>query len=262
MSEQPPDRGRMHEEATGPILSLPPAFRAIAAGATADVLSIARAMAAEGADPGRFVWAERDDRADCAVVLAPEAPLADSLLVAYVAMVAIGNSLGALLPPVVPVVFGWPDRIVLNGAPIGGIRLRAAATDGPDAVPAWMVVGCTLALKTPADGDEPGHAPDRTTLAQEGGGDLTATALLEGFARHFLNWINRWQEDGFAPVKAAWLARAAGHGPANQGMETTGPWADRTLLRMADDGSVTFNEGGAEVTRPLAEILAAPTWSL
>ena len=252
----------MTEETTDPTLSLPPAFRPVAAGAETDVLSMARDLAAEGADPGCFVWAKRDDRADCAVVLAPDASLAQSLRVAYVAMVAIGDTLGALMPPVIPVVFGWPDRIVVNGAPIGGIRLLAAATDDPDAVPDWMVVGCTLALKTTPGDDEPGRAPERTTLEQEGCGDLTATALLEGFARHFLYWMNRWEEDGFAPVQTAWLERAAGYGLANQGMETAGRWADRTLLRMEADGGVTVGEDGAEATRPLAGILAGPTWSL
>ena len=251
----------MTEETTDPTLSLPPAFRPVAAGADDDVLSMARDLAAEGADPGCFVWAKRDDRADCAVVLAPDAPLARSLLVAYVAMVAIGDTLGALMPPVIPVVFGWPDRIVVNGAPIGGIRLLAAATDAPDAAPDWMVIGCTLALKTAPGDDGPGRSPDRTTLEQEGCGDLTTTALLEGFARHFLYWINRWEEDGFVPVKAAWLERAAGYGPANQGMETAGPWADRTLLRMEAHGAVTLARTAPRSPAP-ADILAVPTWSL
>ena len=252
----------MREETTSPTLSLPPAFRPIAAGARNDALSTARDLAAGGADPGSFVWAPRDDVADCAVVLAPDAPLAPSLLVAYVATVAIGDTLGALLPPVIPVVFGWPDRIVVNGAPIGGIRLLAAATAAPGAVPDWMVVGCTLALRAPRDGDEPGRTPHRTTLELEGCGGLTVTGLLESFARHFLYWMNRWQEDGFAPVKAAWLERAAGYGPANQGMETAGPWADRKLLRMDADGGVRFAGDGADTARPLADILAGPTWSL
>jgi BirA family biotin operon repressor/biotin-[acetyl-CoA-carboxylase] ligase len=37
-------------------------------------------------------------------------------------------------------------------------------------------------------------------------------ALLEAFARHFLNWVNRWLEDGFGPVRQAWLGHAQGLG--------------------------------------------------
>jgi biotin-(acetyl-CoA carboxylase) ligase len=184
------------------------------------------------------------------------------LLVAYVTMVAVGDALGALIPPAIPVGFGWPDRIVLNGAPIGGIRLLAARTGDADGVPDWMVAGVTLAFKALPGGGEPGRVAHRTTLDMEGCGDMTVTAFLESFARHFLYWMNRWQEDGFTRVKLAWLERAAGYGAKNQGMETAGPWTARRLVAMDEDGGVRFDENGAETTRPLADVLNEPTWSI
>jgi BirA family biotin operon repressor/biotin-[acetyl-CoA-carboxylase] ligase len=33
--------------------------------------------------------------------------------------------------------------------------------------------------------------------------------MLEEFAEHFRSWQTRWQMEGFAPVRAAWLAAAA-----------------------------------------------------
>src|SRR3546814_13644791 len=41
---------------------------------------------------------------------------------------------------------------------------------------------------------------------------FTAVDLLEAFGRHLLAWINLWLDDGFAPVRAAWLRHAQGHG--------------------------------------------------
>ena len=38
--------------------------------------------------------------------------------------------------------------------------------------------------------------------------------LLEGFVRRFDAWASRWREEGFAPVRAAWLTRASGVGQA------------------------------------------------
>lgn len=251
----------MSEEAPGRTLILPPAFRSVAADADADAATAARALAAGGADPGTFVWSPREDVADCAVVLAPEEALGSALRAAYATMVAAGDALGALIPAVIPVAFGWPDRIVVNGAAAGGIRLLAPDPAAMDAAPDWMVAGLTLAL-TLAPEDEPGRHPGRTTLAAEGCGDLAASEILESFARHFLYWINRWQEDGFAPVKAAWLERAAGYGAQNEGMEAAGPWARRPLLWMEADGGVTVSENGRETRRSLAEVLAGPTWSL
>lgn len=252
----------MSEKTASMTLSLPPVFRPVAADAGRDALSVARALAAGGAEPGTFVWAPRDDVADCAIILAPSDPLASSLLVAYVTMVAAGDALGALIPPIIPVAFGWPDRIVVNGAPAGGIRMLGAPTDESDAVPAWMVAGLALAFKLPHGNAEPGCAPHRTALELEGCGTLTVPEFLEHFARHFLYWMNRWQEDGFAPVRLAWLERAAGYGQRNRGMETAGPWADRVVVDLAEDGGILLQENGRKVARPLADLLNGPTWSL
>jgi biotin-(acetyl-CoA carboxylase) ligase len=242
-------------------LSLPPAFRGVGADTDIAPVTAATAMAADGADPGTFVWAPREDVADCAVVLAPEEALDAALRAAYATMVAAGDALGALIPPKVPVAFGWPDRILVNGAMAGGIVLIAPKGAVADAVPDWMVAGLTLA-RTAATDNEPGSDPSRTSLAAEGCGDLTVAEILEAFARHFLFWINRWQEDGFAPLQAAWLERAAGYGAQNADMEIAGPWAGRRLLSMEADGSVRFAEDSREIRRPLADILAGPTWSL
>ena len=38
---------------------------------------------------------------------------------------------------------------------------------------------------------------------------LSPEQALESFARHFLTWVSRWTNDGFAPVRESWLARAA-----------------------------------------------------
>lgn len=252
----------MFEETTNGGLSLPSAFRAVKADALQGALNAATRLAADGADPGTFVWAQREDVADCAIVLAPSEPLLPSLLVSYVTMVAVGDTLGALIPPVIPVCFGWPDRIVVNGATAGGIRIATAETATEDAVPDWMVASVTLAFKASSAKPDPGRDMHRTALELEGCGELTVHEFLESYARHFLYWMNRWQENSFTPVKLAWLERAAGYGDRNQGMETAGPWAGRTLLWMDENGGVQFADYGKEALHPLTDVLGEPTWSV
>ena len=242
-------------------ISLPPTYRPVATGPEDDPLSAAAAAAADGAEPGTFVWSPRYDRADCAVILAPETPLSGSLLVSYVVMTAAGDSLGALIPPAIPVAFGWPDRIVVSGATAGGIRLVAPDPSALDQVPDWMAVGITFALRRDLASETANRAPNSTTLEEEGCGDLEAVALLESFSRHLLYWMDRWQDEGFGPVKAAWLARAVGYGP-NTGMEHGGDWAQRKLLWLNADGGVQYSDNDNEVSAPLAQILEKPSWAI
>jgi biotin-(acetyl-CoA carboxylase) ligase len=126
-------------------------------------------------------------------------------------MVAIGDALGGLLPEQAPVAFEWPDRILVNDGCIGGIRL-ASASGG---TAAWVVLGVMLAVE--ADPlDEPGHHPEVTTLGDEFAysEQFSPADLLEAIARNFLHWVERWQDEGFGPVRRAWLARAVRHAAA------------------------------------------------
>ena len=185
-------------------LVLPPIFCQVAVGKKQDPCKVAAGAARDGAADGTLFWSRRTDRADCAVVLEPDRPLGTARLVSYIAMLGMGDALGALVPPVVSVNFGWPDRILVNGAIAGGIRMTAS-----DGVSAWLVVGVTVQLAGDPDDDSPGLERHRTSLYEEGCDQVEAPELVERFARYFLNWVNRWQDDGFAPVKAAWLARNA-----------------------------------------------------
>ena len=198
---------------------LPPLYRGISLDAAGDAFVEAQARARVRAGAGTLLWSARDDRFDCAVILEPERPLSQSLPVHYVALLGLGDALGALLPPAVAVTFDWPDRVAVNGGTVGGVRLAvpdAAAAETPD----WMVVGAGVALRD--DDDAPGRTPDRTTLGAEGGAGIAPVDLVEAFARHFLVWLNRWQDDGFGPVRQAWLKRAAGSGGRVAGLDESG----------------------------------------
>lgn len=162
---------------------------------------------------GDVVWGRGMADVQCAIVLEPEVPLRAAVQMAPLLQVAIGDCLGALLPPQSAVFCRWPDTILLNGARLGTTRI-AAAPARPDATPDWLVVGFSLRLKHDLKGREPGADPTRTALAEEGAGALDRTQLLQSAAAHFLSWLDRWQDEGFRPVGERWLARAEGRGHA------------------------------------------------
>jgi biotin-(acetyl-CoA carboxylase) ligase len=163
---------------------------------------------------------------------------------------------------VVAVTFGWPDRIEVNGGVVGGVRLAIAPTPTPSAVPQWMVVGFGVAVRGPwADDGEPGDDLYRTTLAEEGCGDIQTVDLLEAFGRHFLAWINRWQEDGVGPVRQAWMARATGLGKPIV-IDALGQKRSGTFSGLTDSGAIRLVKDGATQTISLDEAMQLPSWSV
>lgn len=183
----------------------PPIFRPYAVTADLDPFERAVDMAKGGAEAGTLLWSARQDLYECAVVLAPENSLEDSLPVMLTASLGVGDALGTLIPPVVAVTFGWPDRIEINGGLAGRIRLVIAQTPNPTAVPDWLVVGFHLANTGRWQDGGPG-GQHMTSLVEEGC-EIDLLDLLEAFSRHFLAWINRWLADGVQPVQQAWMSR-------------------------------------------------------
>ena len=100
--------------------SFPPLLRPSAVPADVDPFERCIELAVEGAEPGTLSWSIGQDACEGAVVLAPEQPREQSLPIVLVAMLGLADGLGSLVPPAVPVTFGWPDRLEVNGA--GGRR--------------------------------------------------------------------------------------------------------------------------------------------
>jgi BirA family biotin operon repressor/biotin-[acetyl-CoA-carboxylase] ligase len=172
-------------------------------------------------------------------------------------MVALGDCLGALIPPQVGVTFLWPNQICVNGAPAGTFRAAAAAAE-EGVPPAWMVIGLSLRHQRKGGDPEPGDTPDVTWLAEEGGAELTRTQIIESYCRHFLTWLNTWDDEGFRPVHDSWLYRAEQRDQevtlSHAGEEVSGSFAG------LDDSGNLLIKGGDGATRALylADIFERP----
>ena len=238
------------------IPDLPPLYDAHRLDAP-DAFAAAVAAAQDGAEAAAFFWSSRQDAADMAVVLRPDERQKHPLNVAYVAMNALGDALAHLLPVELPVEYEWPDRVLINSGVVGGIRLAAA--EAPIGVaPDWVVLGVLLAVEADPE-DEPGDHPDVTTFGDELGPDdrPTATDILEAFGRTFLQWISRWQDEGFAPVARAWLDRSLGrHGPV------FGRTHFLKVRGIDDDGSALLEQERIVRVAPIAQALKRKTWWL
>lgn len=158
------------------------------------------------AEPGTVFYSPGEDSLEAAVLLAPETPLGEAISVSFAVSLGLNDAIGTLAPPEVGFHLEWPAAFRVNGATCGGMRARASTAD-PAAEPDWLVIG----LEVPVRGvvsEEPGHAPDRTTLLAEGCHDLTVPDLTEMWARHMMNWLHIYMTEGFGPLHAQWCARA------------------------------------------------------
>ena len=212
----------MTEVAQGaPPPKLPPAYRLVALETVGSTNDEASRLAAEGAEDGTLVWAReqtggrgRQGRSwssppgnlYLSLVLRPDCAPAEAAQLGFVAGLALGEAIGSVAPPMIEVTYKWPNDLLLNGRKGAGILLESRS--GPDGTLDFLILGIGVNLRHfPEDTSFPA-----TSLHFEGATEVEVVALLEAFSRSFMSWVNRWLDDGFAPVRRAWLHHAHGLG--------------------------------------------------
>lgn len=239
--------------AVGRAPGLPPAFRLVALGRVESTNDAARELAREGAEDGTLVWAleqtkgrGRQGRAwasppgnlYCSLVLRPDCVLARASELSFLAALAVGGALGALMPPLTDLRYKWPNDVLLNGRKAAGILLESEV--GAGGALAFLVLGVGVNVtSSPRDAAFPA-----TSMREEGGGAAEAADVLEAFARQFLAWTDRWLDEGFAPVRAAWLTRAWRLGERLR-VELGDGAAEGTFRGLSAEGLLELEQGGA-----------------
>ncbi|MBF6842359.1 biotin--[acetyl-CoA-carboxylase] ligase, partial [Acinetobacter baumannii] len=93
---------------------------------------------------------------------------------------------------------------LLNGGKVAGILLESAGTGGVVAVG----IGVNLAAAPDAAQVEEG-AVRPVSFAQETGHRVAPDEFLDLLAPAFAHWQHQFETWGFAPIRNAWIARAA-----------------------------------------------------
>lgn len=231
--------------------SFPPLITGLAVHGATHPFDAARAMAAEGCDAGLIVHNITANHLMAALVMAPEVPLAEAMVMLPTCAIGFQNALGALAPPELAVHLEWGGGLRLNGASCG--RLRAAASDtDPRAEPDWLVIGLDLPLMQITE--RPGDQPDQTSLYDEGCAGVDPVQLLESWARHTLVWINTWEEDGPRALHAEWRGLAW-----SLGKEVTQSGLTGTFLGVDEGFGMLLRAGETTHLIPLSTVLETTT---
>ena len=196
---------------------LPAGYRLVACGEIDSTNAEAARQAARGAPDGMVVWAEaqsggrgRNGRAwksppgnlYCSVLLRPRVAPAVAAQLSFVAALAVADFAGAALPPGVPIQLKWPNDVLVAGRKLSGILLEAAAAQ--DGTLERVVVGIGVNLVHHPEGTD----TTASDLAAEGGARLPPAEALTRLTAMFDRGRRRWETEGFAPIRQAWLERA------------------------------------------------------
>lgn len=206
------------------------------AGEPEGIAVLARRQTAGRGTQGR-AWESRAGNLHLSVLLRPADPIRHAPQWGLLAAVALADAVAQYLPGSARIALKWPNDLLLGGAKAAGILAEAAAA--PDGRIAWLCLGIGVNLA---------HAPEvpgRVTACLADAGIVPPAP--EAFAGTLLAALDRRRDEraaeGFAPIRAAWLAR----GPAldtllairREGRETAGRFAG-----LAEDGSLLLATGG------------------
>jgi BirA family biotin operon repressor/biotin-[acetyl-CoA-carboxylase] ligase len=167
----------------------------------------------------------------------PDMPPPRAALLSFAACLSVADLFDAVAPGAT-VTLKWPNDALLNGRKAAGVLLESGGGGGRVD---WLAVGVGVNLACHPEAEADAWPP--TSVASEVGGAPTPEEALRLLAAAFAGWSARLAAEGFAPLRAAWLARAARLGQplvARLPTET----AEGVFLDLDADGALVLGCAG------------------
>ncbi|SDB69915.1 biotin--[acetyl-CoA-carboxylase] ligase [Belnapia rosea] len=201
------------------------------AGEAAGLAVLARRQTAGRGRSGR-AWASPIGNMYLSMLLRPSGPVRGAAQWSLLAGVALAEAARQIDPAPELLRLKWPNDLLRDGVKCAGILTETALS--PEGSLAWLSFGIGVNLT---------HAPslpDRPTTC------LGAAEPPEVFAQRLIArldyWCRRQAEEGFAPVRAAWVAL----GPAlgTRLALRDGPIPEGNFLGLEEDGAILLEWQG------------------
>lgn len=212
------------------------AGRLALAGESGPLWIMAREQTAGRGRRGRNWVSERGNLFATMLARAPQ-PTAAQL--AFAAGLAVAATVGAYCQPA-DVTLKWPNDVLLRNAKVSGILLESVDKER-------LAIGVGINLADHPQGTE---FPATSLAALTGFAPDPDDAMLR-LARHMAAWYEVWQTNGFVPVRAAWLQRAAGLRKSVkarlEGREMEGVFED-----LDQDGALLLRDAAGALVRVTA----------
>lgn len=196
----------------------------------AEGLAVLARRQTAGRGRGVRVWDSRDGNLHLSALLRPTGPARELPSWALLFAVALHDAAKELRPDAR---LKWPNDLMVGEAKAGGVLTEAELT--PEGGIAHLVAGFGVNLA---------HAPEVPGRAVAA---LGATDV-EAFARRLLDRVAHWARtrltDGFAPVRAAWLAAGPERGALLTLKRAEGDEVSGRFEGLAEDGALLLSTGG------------------
>jgi BirA family biotin operon repressor/biotin-[acetyl-CoA-carboxylase] ligase len=196
-------------------------------------------------------WASPQGNFGATLLMRPDGPPERAALRSFVAALALYDVLLSATGQAEALALKWPNDVLLGGGKVAGILLESA---GVGRGVAWLAIGFGVNLAAaPAAGEvEPG-ATRPVSLLGETGISVTPEAFLDLLAPAFAGWEQQLVRFGFAPVRNAWLARAA-----RRGERVTARTGTRThegrFETLDDSGALVLETARGRLSIPAADV--------
>lgn len=152
-------------------------------------------------------WAMPAGNFAATLLLHPTEPPEVVALRSFVAALALFDAFVAATGRPEPFALKWPNDVLLNGGKVAGVLLESAG-QGRGVAHLAIGIGVNLAA-APAAAEVEAGALRPVSLLGETGARVTAEEFLDLLAPAYARWERVFTAQGFAPLRAAWLARAA-----------------------------------------------------
>jgi len=225
----------------------------LAAAGEPDGLAVLAAEQSAGRGTNGRSWQSAAGNLFLSVLLRPAGKAAEAGQYALLSGVALWEALAPFLPEPGLLSLKWPNDVLLAGRKLAGILIEGASD--ADGRLHWLVIGIGANLAVAP------MVPGRETASLADAGIVPPPA--EDAARAVLGRLGHWrailETEGFASVRAAWLAHAhplgtslaiTGSGEARRG-RFAGLTDAGALMLATDDGVRTFAAG--EVREEVAD---------
>ena len=187
-------------------------------------------------------WDSPSGNLAATLLIRPERSQSEWAQLSFVTAVA-ASDMAARYAPHAQIALKWPNDVLADGKKISGILLETATGRA-----LAIGIGVNLAHH-PKDTEFPA-----TSLAALGVKPPTTEDALAALAAGFAKWYEVWRAEGFAAIREAWLARAAGLGSRIRARLAT---EERSGMfeGIDENGALLLNEGfGRASVLPAADI--------